>query len=246
MTDNSLFTILDQVPDSRKAGGKRHRLQSILALAVCAMLCGARSLYAIAQWGRDYGPEITEWLNFRTTKGQVKTPCVATLHRIFKRLDVTAFEAALRQWSQRCLEEVPPLAAASVRCEAIAVDGKSLRGTWGHEVAGVHLVAAFSHRLGITLSQAAVDPKTNEAKAVLPLLKSLVLQGKVVTGDAMFCQREICQEIVSQAGDYLLVVKENQETLQRDIEVLLPASPPSRSDRRRRSTSVAVGSRSVG
>jgi predicted transposase YbfD/YdcC len=110
---------------------------------------------------------------------------------------------------------VPPLAAASVRCEAIAVDGKSLRGTLGHEVAGVHLVAAFSHRLGITLSQAAVDPKTNEAKAVLPLLKSLVLPGKVVTGDAMFCQREIGQEIVSQAGDYLLVVRESGDVAAR-------------------------------
>ena len=73
---------LDQVPDHRKSQGRRHPLGAVLSLAVCAMLCGARSLYAIAQWGRDQGITTGQLLGF--SRGQ--TPCVATFHRVFKDL----------------------------------------------------------------------------------------------------------------------------------------------------------------
>ena len=82
---------LELVPDTRSRQGRRHSLGAILVLATCAMLCGARSLYAIAQWGRDQGGATAELLGFR----REKTPCVATLHRVFKGLDVAAFEAVL-------------------------------------------------------------------------------------------------------------------------------------------------------
>ena len=85
----TLRETLDLVPDFRSSQGRRHSLGAILALATCAMLCGARSLYAIAQWGRDQGGATAQLLGF----SQEKTPCVATLHRVFKGLDVAAFEA---------------------------------------------------------------------------------------------------------------------------------------------------------
>ena len=85
---------LDQVPDHRKSQGRRHPLGAVLSLAVGAMLCGARSLYAIAQWGRDQGVTTGQLLGF--SRGQ--TPCVATFHRVFKDLDVAAFEAVLGEW----------------------------------------------------------------------------------------------------------------------------------------------------
>ena len=85
-----LLEVLETVPDPRSAHGLRHPLGAVLALSVCAMLCGARSLYAIAQWGREH-PELADTLGF-TRK---ETPCVATLHQLFRRLDVDAFEAAL-------------------------------------------------------------------------------------------------------------------------------------------------------
>ena len=74
----SLFAALDRVPDSRQPGGKRHRLQSVLALAVCGMLRGCKGLYAIAPWGRDHAGDVAGWLGF----GRHGTPCVATLPRI--------------------------------------------------------------------------------------------------------------------------------------------------------------------
>ena len=90
----TLREALDLVPDFRSSQGRGHSLGAILALATCAMLCGARSLYAIAQWGRDQGGATAQLLGF----SQEKTPCVATLHRVFKGLDVAAFEAEVGNW----------------------------------------------------------------------------------------------------------------------------------------------------
>lgn len=79
------------------------------------------------------------------------------------------------------------------------------------------MLSLLDHQTGCTLSQVRVDEKTNEAKAALELLRSLVLEGRVITGDAMFCQREICQEIIDSGGHYFLVVKDNQPTLKEAI-----------------------------
>lgn len=135
----SLAEALDTVADPRHASGRRHRLGPVLCLAVCAMLCGSCSLYAIAQWGRDQGSEISRALGFRK-----KTPCVATLHRIFSRLDAEQFEAVLGEWFAR--QGLP-------EGEAIAIDGKGLRGIHGEELPAVHLVAAYAQWAGIVLGQ---------------------------------------------------------------------------------------------
>ena len=114
---------LDAVPDHRSSQGRRHSLGAILSLSVCAMLCGARSLYAIAQWGRDHGVATGQLLGFQPGK----TPCVATLHRVFKDLDADAFEAVLREW----------LTSSGVDPgEVLSLDGKTLRGIHGEEIAG--------------------------------------------------------------------------------------------------------------
>ena len=160
---------------------------AILGLAVCAMLCGARSLYAISQWGRDQGQEVSEALGFT----RQRTPCVSTLHQVFSRLDREAFERELGQWLQeRGLSEG----------EAVAIDGKALRGIHGDQLPGVHLVAAYAHQAGIVVGQQAVREKRNELDAVAGLLDQLDLQGRVVTGDAQFTQRGVCQQVVAQGG----------------------------------------------
>ena len=87
----SLLEVLDSLPDPRSVHGKRHPLGVVLGLAVSAMLCGARSLYAISQWGRDQGREVSQALGFTRDR----TPCVSTLHQVFSRLDRESFESAL-------------------------------------------------------------------------------------------------------------------------------------------------------
>ena len=136
----ALLAAFATVPDPRQAGGRRHALPAILALATAAMLAGARSVYAIAQWGRLQEPAVIRALGFT----RPRSPAVSTLHLVFKALDVEAFEAALAQWAQAELGEQPV---------AIAIDGKALRGSHGEQLPGVDLVAAYADAAGLVLAQ---------------------------------------------------------------------------------------------
>ncbi len=136
----SLLAAFATVPDPRLPRGRRHPLPAILALSTAAMLCGARSLYAIAQWGRLQPPAVVRALGFT----RETTPAVSTLHQVFSALDVTAFEAALASWAQTYLGD---------RQEAIALDGKALRGIHGEALPGVDLVAAYASEAGLVLAQ---------------------------------------------------------------------------------------------
>jgi hypothetical protein len=137
----SLLEALAVVPDPRRRRGRRYPAAAVLTLAVCAMVCGARSLYAIAQWGREQGSaEVRAALGI----SRATTPSVATLFRLFRDLDQDAFEAALRRWV---------MAQGVPAGEAIALDGKTLRGIHGELLPGVHLVAAYAQRSGQVLGQ---------------------------------------------------------------------------------------------
>ena len=195
---------LDGVPDHRSSQGRRHPLGAVLSLAVCAMLCGARSLYAIAQWGRDHGAVSGQALGFPLGK----TPCVATLHRVFKDLDVAAFEGVLREWVEDSGVDLGSV---------VSIDGKTLRGIHGEEIPGVHLVSAYAAGSGAVLTQAATTGKGQELAAAKAVLGQISLEGRIVVADALLTQREVCRQIVDGGGDYLLPVKENQPTLQRDL-----------------------------
>lgn len=187
----SLIEVLGSVPDPRSVHGRRHPLGAVLALAVCAMLCGARSLYAISQWGRDQGGDMAHALGFT----RERTPCVSTLHQVFSRLDRESFELALGGWLQE---------GGLKAGEAVAVDGKTLRGIHGEQLPGVHLVAAYAHQSGIVVGQQAVDEKQNELGALPGLLDQLDLRGLVITGDAQFTQRKECRVITEKGGTTFL------------------------------------------
>jgi hypothetical protein len=187
MAAKSLLEALAEVPDPRSRHGRRYEIASVLAMAVCAMACGARSQYAIAQWGKEHFVLVQAALGL-TRK---RAPCQATLHRVLKRVQAKAFEAVLAQWFQ---------ARGLKPGEGIALDGKTLRGIHGEEVPGVHLVAAYAHRRGIVLDQEAAPGKGQELEAVREILKRLELAGQVVTGDALLAQRDICTMIGGKGG----------------------------------------------
>lgn len=192
-TCRPLVHILDEVQDVRKARGKRYALTSILALACAAMLCGYRSYAAMAEWSQNYGAELAQALGFEDGK----TPCAATFYCIFRDLERADLEARLGAWAQQVLEALPPGANQS---EAVALDGKTLRGSAKQGATGAHLLSAFSHRLGLTLGQEAVTAKTNEIGVVSKVLTGLVLEGRVLTMDALLTQREVAQSIVQKGG----------------------------------------------
>lgn len=136
----TLLAAFAVLPDTCQTSGRRHPLPAILTLATAAMLCGARSVYAIAQWGRLQNAATVRALGF----SRDRTPAGSTLHLVFKTLDVAAFETALAGWAEGQLGPVPV---------AIAVDGKALRGSHGEHLPGVDLVAAYACDAGLVLAQ---------------------------------------------------------------------------------------------
>jgi predicted transposase YbfD/YdcC len=213
MAGLSLLEALAPVPDPRSRHGRIHPLPAILALTVLAMLRGCKGPVAIAQFGRDHGTALAHLLGF--TRG--KTPAASCLSELYRRLDAVAFEAALACWIAVRTAAPSAACASAASPEPVSLDGKTLRGSRAGDVPGQHLVAAYAPLVEAVLGQVRVDAKTNEHKAALELLGILPVQGRIVLGDAMFCQRDVCQTIVDQGGDYLFFVKANQPGLQVDV-----------------------------
>lgn len=211
MSSVSLMDALAAVPDPRDPRGKRHPLAAILGLTVVAILSGMKSLEAIAQFGRDHGPALAFALGFR----RAKTPVKSRLSTLLRRIDVAALEAALSRW-------LADRHAAG--WEVVTLDGKTLKGSADGDVPGTHLLAAYVPQAAAVLGQIRVDAKTNEHKAALRLLGILPpLKGAVVTADAMFTHRDVCEAVRERGGDYLLPVKDNQPTLETDLRTALDA-----------------------
>lgn len=137
----SLLAAFARVPDVRWHHGRRYALPTLLTLATAAMLAGARSLYAISQWGRLQPEVVRHALGF--VEGDM--PAATTLHYVFKRLDVASFEAALQAWAAQTLDS---------RSQQLVLDGKALRGIHGEELPGVRLVAVYAPEAGLVLAQA--------------------------------------------------------------------------------------------
>ena len=209
VTGYPLIEALSRVPDFRKSRGKRHSMVAILALSVAAMLCGYDSMTAISQWGREHGPALLGPLGFRHFPG----PCVATLHRVFRQLDVMALEHVLTEWLLSCL----PVQGG------LALDGKTLRGSRGDPGDPVQLLAVFVQTIGVALGQQPICGR-NEVATALDFLQSLDLKGWIVTGDAGFTHKTVADTILQQGGDYVLTVKKNQPTLYADIALLFEES----------------------
>lgn len=209
----SLYELFLGLSDPREAQGMRHTLASMLTLAATAMLAGAKTLTAISQFGRRRR-KLCKVMGFTH-----KPPCISTYHYLFKEFDADVFEKTLAEW----------LLAhhASTPLPELHLDGKTLRGSRRGEIPGVHLLAAYSDTLGTALTELPVDAKTNEHKAALKLLRLVPLNGVLVTGDAMFTQREVAQEITARGGTYLLTVKDNQPALKQAIldAFAAPVSP---------------------
>lgn len=205
-----LFAALEQVADPRGRQGQRHPFTAMLAGVVCATLCGARGFKPISQWLRAQLPATWHWLGFRR-----KPPCANCFADLMRLIDPEAFERAVREWT----DQLEGVRVDDDSLRAVSIDGKSLCGTLQMHQRAIHLLSAFDHQAGCVLSQTQVHPNTNEAKTALALLKTLVLKGRVVVGDAMFCQKEICEQVIDSGGDYFVVVKDNQPTLRKDVEL---------------------------
>lgn len=205
----SLYDCLKTLPEHRKARGIRHRLPSIYAIAVGALLCGARSYVAIAEWGHDLTQAQLRRVGARyhPTAKRYQAPAESTIRRIISRTPPEDIDRAVSRWLSERTDD-----------DCIAIDGKTMKNARREDGKAVHLLSAFLHHDGVVLAQQEVDKKTNEIKHVKPLLENVELTGKVVTADALHTQKTTATFLVDEKkADYLFIVKKNQETLYKDI-----------------------------
>jgi predicted transposase YbfD/YdcC len=214
-----LLAAFARVPDPRRPHGRRFSLRAILALAVVAILSNHLSVLAIAQWGKRQSPALLAALGFPDGI----TPHQTTVQRLFRKLDPLPLAAALTA----CFAPTPPSGTPTRGREGVAFDGKAQRGRLAcadHPEYPVHMLSAVLHDLGIVLAQTPLDHAGEKAEAELTAAPTLVGRlawaERVVTGDALYCDRDFCTTIVDAQGDYLVIVKENQATLLRAITTL--------------------------
>ena len=231
-----LLAAFAAIPDPRRGQGCRFALPALLALAVTALLANHLSVLAIAEWGANQPDHLLQPLGFPDGV----TPHQSTLHRLFRKLDPADLTTAL----SRCFDHAatrpqggpPPLRGT----EGIAIDGKAQRGRLAFDRTGasVHALSAVAHQSGLVLAQLPIAVHGDKAEAELTVAPTLISRldwhGRVFTGDALFCQRKLCEQIVQAGGDYLLIVKDNQPTLHADLRLLFDPPPhtPPLTDRR--------------
>jgi predicted transposase YbfD/YdcC len=238
MAPRSLAAAFTRVPDPRRVASVVYPLAAVLSLAVTAILAYQLSELAIAQWGARQPVERLHALGFATGR----TPCQSTLQRLFCKVDGQAVAEALSAHFASVAVPLPVVAGS----QGVAIDGKAQRGRLPFQVGGspVHALTAFCHEQGVVLAQEPIEHGAEKSEAELTVAPALVARvvwaGRVLTGDALFCQRHLCAQVRAAGGDYLLLVKENQPTLFADIGLLFdpPAAlgPVALTDRRETST----------
>jgi hypothetical protein len=214
--DGGLLDLLLAIPEVRKRRGLRHPIATVVALSVLAMLLGKRTFLAIAQFAANLSPELLLTLGAR----RKNPPSESTVRRVLALVPADEVDAIISRW----------IIQQGIRLdEAIALDGKVSRGSADGDKAAVHLLSALLQREGVVVRQLRVSDKTNEIPCVKPLLQELPIEGAMVTADALHTQQETARFLVEEKkADYLFIVKENQPTLLKDIELLgLAAAPPS-------------------
>ncbi|MGW4985107.1 ISAs1 family transposase [Streptomyces mirabilis] len=218
-----LLNCLAAVPDPRRAKGRRHPLAFVLALAACAVLTGARSLTAIAEWAADAPPTVLAALGGPCREPSGPTaPAEATVRRVLQRIDGDALDIAIGSWLAARDPDRPPSGQdpLSRPRRSLAVDGKTVRGARRSDGTQVHLLAAMT-ATGLVTAQREVDGKTNEITVFRPMLAELDLADTVVTFDALHSQTAHARFLVEdKKAHYIAVIKGNQPLLHQRLKRL--------------------------
>lgn len=217
----SVRSVLRKIPDPRGKKGQLHRLEAILGLILLSMLSGRRGMKAAFHLGRGLSRKQLDRLGFRRDR---KSPCHATLTETLRVLDPNAMATVFAQITAAASgtqgDDADP--------QQIAIDGKTLCGSKDAEGRAEHVLSAFCSALEQSVGHTSSRGKGREIPDALRLLETIDLEGMIVTGDAIFCQKTITSRIVEKGGDYLLPVKDNQKDLREEIETAFrePVFPP--------------------
>lgn len=203
-----LVSMISEIEDPRREHGRLHKIEDVLTIGLCTILCGHSEFTEMAFFG-----EVREdWLRgFLELPNGI--PSHDTFRNVFAAIDSRQFLDLFACWTSGVCK--------SLDGEVVALDGKALRGTKvdGGDIKTV--VGAWAVGAGISLGQVEVDGKSNEITAVPVLLDALNLKGCIVTADAMGCQRDIATKVVEAKADYVLALKGNQEKLHEQVSMFL-------------------------
>jgi predicted transposase YbfD/YdcC len=205
---DDLLAAFAAVTDPRCRRGVRHQLVTILGVAVCAVLAGATSYVAVAEWAHDL-PVVVR----RRLRIERRPPSESTIRRFLQTIDPHLLDTTVSGW-------LAARGGSPQPWRAVAVDGKTARGSRSADGRAVHLLAALDHGDGVVLGQRVVDGKSNEITAVAPLLDGVDITGVIVTADAMHTQREHAQYLIGRGAHFLFTAKGNQPTLHAQLKAL--------------------------
>lgn len=211
-----LLTALKSMPECRHQKGLRHVLSAMLASVICGVLSGHCGVKQIVQWLHAQPVEFWHLLGYQRTP-----PKETAFRNLLARLDPVAWEAVIVEWLGR---EAPSKdvsgadesTSSKKDLDVVSIDGKTLCGTIRSHAKTLHLITVWAHASGLVLTQLPVG-ETNEPTAAVELFRGMLLRGKLIVGDAIFCQREVCQTIHERDGHYLVWVKDNQPKLLKDV-----------------------------
>ncbi|MGB2864703.1 MAG: ISAs1 family transposase [Sedimentisphaerales bacterium] len=204
-----LLDYFTDVTDPRIERTKLHKLEDILAIAICAIICGAEGWTEMAFFGQCK----QQWLEtFLELPNGI--PSDDTFRRVISALQPNEFEACFQRWTK---------AVSNHQSDIIAIDGKTLRRSHNNVdgKSAIHIVSAWACENKMVFGQVATDEKSNEITAIPKLLEMLVLDGSVVTIDAMGCQKKIAEKIKESNGDYIFSLKGNQGTLHEEVKLFM-------------------------
>lgn len=213
---HSLLEAFQTLKDPRRGHGLRHRQPFVLACGAMAMLLGAGSYQAFEDVCSKFTQRQLKALGCRYhgRKQAYLPPSDSTFFRVLNTLDSAAFDLVVGQWMMQ--QELCVL-------QALAVDGKVLRGSGRRDGQALQLLSAVSHRLRLTVSQEPIQEKSNEIPAIQPLLRKVPCQGTLITADAMHCQQETARFITQElGGNYIFGLKGNQSGILERAQVKLP------------------------
>jgi hypothetical protein len=220
----SLAAAFTRVVDPRRAGSVTYSLAAMLRLTVVAILAQQLAVLAIAQWGARQPAERVRTRGFPSGR----TPCQATLQRLFAKLDGQGLAEAVSAHFAPVAVPLPAVPGS----QGVAIDGKAQHGRLPFRDGGcpVHALTAFCHEQGVVLAQEPIEQGVEKSEAELTVTPALVARvawpGRVLTGDALFCQRQVCRQVCEAGGDYVVLVQENQPTLYEDIRLRFDPPPP--------------------
>lgn len=192
-----------QEPRRTRYGNVRHKLEDIIIIGLCTLICGGEDFADMEEFGKSRQKYLAKFLELPNG-----IPDSDTFRRLFERINPSELSSCLVNW----------ITVERTKRGTVAIDGKTICGSGNNDHKAYHVISAFVAENQLTLGEICVEEKTNEITAVPELLDLIDVKGDIITADAMSCQKKIVEKIINKKADYAIGLKQNQPSLYKDTE----------------------------